>query len=140
MPAGWEQPASHELSPAQRLNDGTTALDPRRRRLITTSSSDERTATAPGDAVAAVFAAVADPNRLRLLLLLLDGERCVTQCVEHTGLVQSLVSKHLAKLVDAGLVQRRRSGRHNCHGVADPEGVREILDAAERLAQARRTD
>jgi DNA-binding transcriptional ArsR family regulator len=87
-----------------------------------------------------VFSAVAEPNRLRLLLLLLDGERCVTQCVEHTGLVQSLVSKHLAKLVDAGLVQRRRSGRRNYHGVTDPEGVREILDAADRLAQARRAD
>jgi DNA-binding transcriptional ArsR family regulator len=82
-----------------------------------------------------VLAAVAEPNRLRLLRLLLEGERCVTQCVEHTGLVQSLVSKHLGKLVDAGLVQRRRSGRRNYHSLVDPDGLREMLDVAERLAQ-----
>jgi DNA-binding transcriptional ArsR family regulator len=82
-----------------------------------------------------VLAAVAEPNRLRLLRLLLEGERCVTQCVEHTGLVQSLVSKHLGKLVDAGLVQRRRFGRRNYHSLVDPDGLREMLDVAERLAQ-----
>ncbi len=45
--------------------------------------------------MAAVLTAVGEPNRLLLLRLLLGAERCVTQCVEHTGLVQSLVSKHL---------------------------------------------
>ena len=85
-------------------------------------------------ALAAVFAAVAEPNRLRLLQILLEGERCVTQCVEETGLVQSLVSKHLSRLIDAGLVERRRVGRHSYHGVVDPQQVRELLDVAHRLA------
>lgn len=81
-----------------------------------------------------MLAAVAEPNRVRLLRLLLEGERCVTQCVEQTGWVQSLVSKHLGRLVDAGLVQRRRVGRNNYHSVVDPRGVQELLDAADRLA------
>jgi DNA-binding transcriptional ArsR family regulator len=90
--------------------------------------------------MAAVLAAVGEPNRLLLLRLLLDEERCVTQCVEHTGLVQSLVSKHLARLIDVGLVQRRPSGRRNYHSVVDPDGLREILDVAARLAQRHRAD
>ena len=81
-----------------------------------------------------MLAAVAEPNRTRLLRLLLDGERCVTQCMEQTGLVQSLASKHLARLIEAGLVKRRRVGRRNYHSVVDPRGVQELLDAADRLA------
>ena len=86
---------------------------------------------------AAVLAAVAEQNRVRLLRLLLDGERCVTQCMEQTGLVQSLVSKHLRRLVDAGLVESRRSGRRNYHHVVDPDGIRDLLETAERLSRSR---
>jgi DNA-binding transcriptional ArsR family regulator len=88
--------------------------------------------------VAAVLAALGEPNRLRLLRLLLDGERCVAQCVEDTGLVQSLVSKHLGRLVDLGLVHRRPCGRRNYHSVLDPDGLRELLDMAARLGQRQR--
>lgn len=90
---------------------------------------------APTPVEIAVLAALADPNRLRLLRLLLEEERCVTQCVDQTGLVQSLVSKHLARLIQVGLVQRRRVGRRNYHSVVDPEGVSELLDAAGRLGR-----
>ncbi len=90
--------------------------------------------------MAALLAAVGEPNRLRLLRLLLGAERCVTQCVEHSGLVQSLVSKHLGRLVDAGLVRRRSSGRRNYYSVVDPDGLRETLDAASRLAQLPQPD
>ena len=81
-----------------------------------------------------MLAAVAEPNRVRLLRLLLDGERCVSQCVEMAALPQSLVSKHLRRLLDAGLVQRRDVGRRHYHSVVDPQGLRELLDAAERVA------
>lgn len=83
---------------------------------------------------AAVLAAVAEPNRVQLLRLLLGGERSVGQCVEGTGLMQSLVSKHLTRLIDAGLVERRREGRQSYHSVVDPQGVEELLDIAARLA------
>ncbi len=84
--------------------------------------------------MAAVFTAVGEPNRLLLLRLLLEEKRCVAQCVERTGLPQSLVSKHLGRLVDVGLVHRRPSGRRNYYSVVDPDGLRETLDAAARLA------
>ncbi len=90
--------------------------------------------------MAAVLTALGEPNRLLLLRLLLEEERCVAQCVERTGLIQSLVSKHLGRLIDVGLVQRRPSGRRNYHSVVDPDGLRETLDAAARLAQLPRPD
>ena len=89
------------------------------------------------DPAVAVLAALAEPNRVRLLRLLLDGERCVTQCIEATDLVQSLVSKHLGRLVAAGLVERRRSGRRNYHSVVDAQRVRNLLATAEELAGPR---
>lgn len=90
------------------------------------------------DPAAAVLAAVAEPNRLQLLRVLLDGDRCVTQCMEATGLSQSLVSKHLTRLIDAGLVERQRIGRRNYHRLVDRERIRELITAAE--AAAARTD
>lgn len=101
--------------------------------FITRISPTWQSPGAPAPLETDVLAAVAEPNRLRLLRLLLEEERCVTQCVDQTGLVQSLVSKHLARLIEAGLVQRRRVGRRNYHSVVDPEGVSELLDAAGRL-------
>ena len=89
------------------------------------------------DPALAVLAVLAEPNRVRLLRLLLDEERCVTQCTETTGLVQSLVSKHLGRLVDVGLVKRRRSGRRNYHSIVDAQRVRQLLAIAEELGEPR---
>ena len=74
-----------------------------------------------------MLAVLVEPNRVGLLRLLLDGERCVTQCTEVTGLGQHLVFKHLGRLVDVGLVERRRSGRRSYHSVVDAERVRKLL-------------
>ena len=94
---------------------------------------------APGldDELTEVLAAVGEPSRLRLLRLLLEGERCVSQCTEQTGMVQSLVSKHLSRLIVAGLVQRRRAGRRSYHSVVDPEGLQDLLRVSERLTHHR---
>lgn len=97
------------------------------------------TAPTSDDAVAAVLAAVAEPNRLRLLRVLLRSERCVTQCTVATGLGQSSASKHLIRLIEAGLVERQRVGRRNYHRLLDPQGVRTLLDAAAAAAESRAT-
>jgi ubiquinone/menaquinone biosynthesis C-methylase UbiE/DNA-binding MarR family transcriptional regulator len=53
---------------------------------------------------------LSDPSRLRLLLLLEAQELSVAELTEITGLAQSRVSTHLARLKRAGLLQHRRSG------------------------------
>jgi ArsR family transcriptional regulator, arsenate/arsenite/antimonite-responsive transcriptional repressor len=69
----------------------------------------------PGAAVelAAAFAALADPARLRLLSLIAaqpSGEVCACDLVAPLGKSQPTVSHHLKVLYEAGLVDRERRG------------------------------
>jgi ArsR family transcriptional regulator, arsenate/arsenite/antimonite-responsive transcriptional repressor len=59
----------------------------------------------------AVTNALADPNRVRVLLALRGGELCACQIIELLGLAPSTVSKHLALLKSARLVEARKQGR-----------------------------
>lgn len=58
-----------------------------------------------------VAKAVADPSRVRVLKLLEGGELCVCQITTVVELAPATVSKHLAALKAAGLVQQRRDGK-----------------------------
>ena len=61
---------------------------------------------------AGVFQSLADPTRLRLLNVLMQaGEICGCELVQALCLPQYSVSRHLQKLVGAGLVQARRQGK-----------------------------
>jgi hypothetical protein len=76
---------------------------------------------APGRTLLAkFFRALGDPTRLRLLELLLQEEKSVSECVAEVGLAQSRVSTHLGCLADCGFVQARREGRYAYYRVADP--------------------
>jgi ArsR family transcriptional regulator, arsenate/arsenite/antimonite-responsive transcriptional repressor len=71
-------------------------------------------------AIAALrFRALGDETRLRLLELLITGERSVAELMELTGLGQSLVSHHLRTLREAGLVADRRDGRWVYYTIAE---------------------
>lgn len=59
---------------------------------------------------ARIFKTLADETRLRILALLSCGELCVCDLVAVLGLPQSTVSRHLATLRHAGLVDDRRQG------------------------------
>lgn len=52
--------------------------------------------------------ACADPNRLRIFALLLQGESCNGMLNETLGLAPNLLSHHLRVLREAGLIQDRR--------------------------------
>jgi DNA-binding transcriptional ArsR family regulator len=58
-----------------------------------------------------VAKAVADPSRARILKLLENGELCVCQITAVLDLAAATVSKHLALLKTAGLLQQRREGK-----------------------------
>jgi ArsR family transcriptional regulator len=62
------------------------------------------------EARARIAKALAHPSRLLMLDVLQDGERCVCELTELVGADQSTVSKHLAVLRQAGLVEDRRDG------------------------------
>ena len=58
------------------------------------------------------FNAVAEPRRRDILAFLAAQERPVGDIVDELGLPQPSVSKHLRVLLEVGLVNVRRDGRH----------------------------
>jgi SAM-dependent methyltransferase len=82
---------------------------------------------------------VADPNRLRILLLLNGEELSVAELQEILGMGQSTISTHLSQLKQAGLVEDRRTGKSNLYRfVAARAGVLDeiLADAAREIAEA----
>lgn len=69
----------------------------------------------------AVFAALADRTRLRLLNLMADGEVCVCFFVEVLDEPQPKISRHLGFLRQAGLVTARREAKWMHYSVAKPK-------------------
>ena len=65
------------------------------------------------EATAAVFKALADPARVRIvnLLALNEGPVCACEFNPALGLTQATVSHHLKKLTDAGLLEREQRGK-----------------------------
>lgn len=79
----------------------------------------------------AVAKALSDPNRVRILLALRQGELCVCQMVELLGIASSTVSRHMSILDRAHLVRGRRDGRwayYRRSGVHAPRAVRATLE------------
>ncbi|MGD8395229.1 MAG: metalloregulator ArsR/SmtB family transcription factor [Candidatus Eiseniibacteriota bacterium] len=63
------------------------------------------------DSLADIARALADPGRIRVLRALRGRELCVCQLTEFLELATSTVSRHMAVLRQAGLVESRRRGR-----------------------------
>ncbi|MDN5820121.1 MAG: metalloregulator ArsR/SmtB family transcription factor [Brachybacterium sp.] len=79
--------------------------------------------------VADVFSLLGDPARLRLLLVLLEGELCVSDLAEVTEHSESAVSHALKLLRAHRIVAVRREGRRAFYRLDDPH-VRMLLDLA----------
>jgi DNA-binding transcriptional ArsR family regulator len=83
------------------------------------------------DPAGAVFAALADPTRRHLIeALAADPGTTATALAAGLPISRQAVAKHLATLGEAGLVQRRRSGRET-HFALEP---RPLTDAAAWIA------
>ena len=70
---------------------------------------------------------LADPNRLRLLLLLEREELSVAELQEILATGQSRISTHLAQLKQAGLVEDRRTGKNAFYRLTAPAELMELL-------------
>ena len=77
-----------------------------------------------------LFAALADPTRLRLLNLMNGREVCVCYFVEVLNQGQPKISRHLAYLRRAGIVEARREGKWMHYRIERPADTRAaaILD------------
>lgn len=87
-------------------------------------------------AYAHLFQALADPMRLAVVQHLASGEHRVRDLVEHMGLAQSTISKHLSFLVECGLITARPEGRSTWYALAEPALLRILVSAAEKMLDA----
>jgi ArsR family transcriptional regulator len=83
--------------------------------------------------------ALSDENRVRALMFLREGELCVCQIIEMLGLAPSTVSKHMAILHGAGLVDARKEGRWMFYRLPDQTAPTGAI-AALRWVQESLTD
>ncbi|MBV8630601.1 MAG: metalloregulator ArsR/SmtB family transcription factor, partial [Silvibacterium sp.] len=89
-----------------------------------------------------ILRVVADPNRLRILLLLEREELSVAELQEILAMGQSTISTHLSQLKQAGLVEDRRIGKNNLYRLNRENGagvLRGLLSQAQgEIADAKR--
>lgn len=86
------------------------------------------------EVLATFFQGLADPTRVRILELLAEQPRTVSELQADLGLAQGRVSSHLACLRWCGYVLATVDGRFNRYQLVDPR-VREILAAAESIVR-----
>lgn len=84
-------------------------------------------------AAACLFQGFSDVSRVTIVQHLLLGEHCVVDLTRHLGLAQSTVSRHLACLLDCGIVTVRAQGRASVYALAHPAATTALLQAAETL-------
>jgi len=74
---------------------------------------------------AQVFKALADENRLRILNLLYDGEKCACKLLEALRISQPTLSHHMKILCDVGIVTGRKEGKW-VHYSINPVGTEQV--------------
>jgi ArsR family transcriptional regulator len=89
-------------------------------------SEDEAVATA------ALFSALGNPARVRIVNLLAASDEpvCLCNLLEPLALAQATVSQHLKRLVEAGLVRREERGKWSYFAL-DPEAFERVSALAD---------
>ena len=81
------------------------------------------------------LAVLAEPHRLLILRQLRRGPLSAGELAEAVGIAPSLASHHLATMVNAGLISRRRSGNYVCYE-AQAARLQTLFDKVGRMAGA----
>lgn len=89
----------------------------------------------PEKNMALVFKALSDENRIRILKLLRNGEKCACKLLEELNISQPTLSHHMKILCDSGLVTGRREGKWTHYAICC-EGVRRVRDLMKELLSA----
>ncbi len=81
---------------------------------------------------ARVFKAFCDENRLMILSLLQNGEKCACKLLDELQIGQSTLSHHMKILCDSGVVKGRRDGKWTHYSISK-EGSRYALKLLKEL-------
>ena len=82
--------------------------------------------------MAAMFKAFGDENRIQILELLRDGERCACMLLEEMKITQPALSHHMKILCDAGVVVGRKEGKWMHYSISE-DGIGDAMRYLEEL-------
>ena len=88
--------------------------------------------------MATMFKAFCDENRLRILQMLQNGERCACHLLEEMQITQPTLSHHMKILCDAGVVVGRKEGKWMHYSISD-EGIETVRQYLEQIGKASNT-
>ena len=74
--------------------------------------------------IASMFKAFCDENRIQILQLLRDGEKCACRLLEEMNITQPTLSHHMKILCDSGIVNARKEGKWTHYSLSQ-EGIEE---------------
>jgi ArsR family transcriptional regulator len=86
------------------------------------------------EATRAIFKALSNEHRIRILEALRNGELCACEIQIVLDAPQSTAASHLRELKDAGLVNTRRQGKWTYYRIGDTAAL-QLLDIANALAE-----
>lgn len=75
--------------------------------------------------IASMFKAFCDENRLQILYLLRDGEKCACSILDEMQITQPTLSHHMKILCDSGVVVGRKEGKWMHYSISK-KGLREM--------------
>lgn len=81
---------------------------------------------------AVIFKAFCDENRIKILQLLIDGEKCACRLLEAMNITQPTLSHHMKTLLDSGIVSGRKEGKWMHYSISK-EGLKKAQEYLEYL-------
>ena len=82
--------------------------------------------------LAEIFKAFCDENRIRILRLLLSGEKCACKLLEEIDISQPTLSHHMKILCDSGIVTSREEGKWT-HYQISKEGSEKAIELLKKI-------
>lgn len=87
------------------------------------------------DETTKVFKAFSDSNRLMIVEMILDGEKCACTILEDLNISQSTLSHHMKILCDSGIVNCRKEGKWNYYSI-NKDGCKTIYELLTRIMES----
>lgn len=81
---------------------------------------------------ALIFKAFCDENRIRILKMLKDGEKCACKLLDELSVSQPTLSHHMKILCDSGMVIGRKEGKWMHYSIS-AEGAKEARECLQEL-------
>lgn len=79
-----------------------------------------------------VFKALSDPNRIKIMEMLSDGELCACKILEEFDFTQPTLSHHMSVLSGCGLVSSRKEGQWTHYSI-NQDRVREMIEFLNKM-------